>query len=99
MDPLGQEAMATVKVEYRAGLELDFGTRDATVPIEPGVTVLALAHSLKDKDGNTALIEGNIIRAGILVLINDCDIEIEDGVNTVVKAGDVVTFLSSIHGG
>ena len=38
-------------------------------------------------------------RAGILVLVNDCDWELLDGLNYALKDGDVVTFISTLHGG
>lgn len=39
------------------------------------------------------------VRAGILVLINDVDWELEGGVEAVVKEGDTITFISTLHGG
>ena len=38
-------------------------------------------------------------RPGILVLVNDCDWELMDGLNCVVRDGDCVTFISTLHGG
>lgn len=38
-------------------------------------------------------------RPGILVLINDTDWELEDGLDYQIKAGDVLTFISTLHGG
>lgn len=39
------------------------------------------------------------VRPGILVLVNDCDWELLDGLEYEVKEGDVVTFISTLHGG
>ena len=39
------------------------------------------------------------VRPGILVLVNDCDWELLDGLDYVLKEGDVVTFISTLHGG
>ena len=38
-------------------------------------------------------------RPGILVLVNDCDWELVDSLNCIVRDGDCVTFISTLHGG
>lgn len=39
------------------------------------------------------------VRAGILVLINDVDWELEGGIEAVIKEEDTITFISTLHGG
>lgn len=43
--------------------------------------------------------QDDTVRPGILVLVNDCDWELLDGLEYAVKEGDVVTFISTLHGG
>lgn len=38
-------------------------------------------------------------RPGILVLVNDCDWELMGGLDADVQDGDVVVFISTLHGG
>jgi len=38
-------------------------------------------------------------RPGILVLINDCDWELEDGLEYVLHDRDTIVFISTLHGG
>lgn len=38
-------------------------------------------------------------RPGILVLINDTDWELEDGLEYVLRDGDTIVFISTLHGG
>lgn len=38
-------------------------------------------------------------RPGILVLINDCDWELRDELDGELEDGDVVIFISTLHGG
>lgn len=38
-------------------------------------------------------------RPGILVLINDTDWELEDGLEYRLKSGDTIVFISTLHGG
>ena len=43
--------------------------------------------------------QGESVRPGILVLINDTDWELEGGLDAECKAGDVVVLISTLHGG
>ena len=38
-------------------------------------------------------------RPGILVLINDCDWELEGGLDYMVQNRDTITFITTLHGG
>ena len=44
-------------------------------------------------------IQGDSVRPGILVLINDTDWELLDGLNYALKANDNILFVSTLHGG
>jgi len=44
-------------------------------------------------------LSNNTVRPGILVLINDCDWELLEGLNYVVQDGDSLVFISTLHGG
>jgi ubiquitin related modifier 1 len=39
------------------------------------------------------------VRPGILVMVNDCDWELEGTVDCPLAPGDVVCFISTLHGG
>ncbi|CEF69617.1 Ubiquitin-related modifier 1 [Strongyloides ratti] len=58
-----------------------------------------LENLMKDCETPEIFIVNGNVRPGILVLINDCDWEILDGVNTVINNNDVITFISTLHGG
>jgi ubiquitin related modifier 1 len=45
------------------------------------------------------LCRGHVRRPGILVLVNDCDWELLGGLEHEVQDGDVVVFISTLHGG
>jgi ubiquitin related modifier 1 len=42
---------------------------------------------------------GDGIRPGVLMLVNDCDCEVLGGHDYIVEEGDVVAFISTLHGG
>jgi ubiquitin related modifier 1 len=39
------------------------------------------------------------VRPGVLVLVNDCDWELEGTLACALRDGDVVAFISTLHGG
>lgn len=69
---------------------------DAPFTIQTVLSYLIL-HKLRDRP-DLFVLDGNV-RPGILVLVNDCDWELLDGLDAKLKSGDVVTFISTLHGG
>lgn len=72
----------------------------------PSYTIRYLIHALKQHHLDTSILPkpelfsvGESVRAGILVLINDVDWELEGGLDAEVGDGDRVTFISTLHGG
>ena len=45
------------------------------------------------------VIPGNTLRAGILVLINECDWELENEYEYIIQENDIIGFISTLHGG
>jgi ubiquitin related modifier 1 len=43
--------------------------------------------------------QGNSIRPGILVLINEVDWELENTIAYKLSEGDTIAFISTLHGG
>ncbi|KAL7414896.1 hypothetical protein BDY24DRAFT_339051 [Mrakia frigida] len=43
--------------------------------------------------------DGETVRPGILVLINDTDWELEQELDYVLEDGDEIVFISTLHGG
>ncbi|KAF9463282.1 hypothetical protein BDZ94DRAFT_1259570 [Collybia nuda] len=75
-------------------------------PQEPVETkpadVTYLIHHMRDhllKEREELFIEDDTVRPGILVLINDVDWELEGEGEYVLKDGDEVVFISTLHGG
>ncbi|KAG9121378.1 Ubiquitin- modifier 1 [Ceratobasidium sp. 392] len=93
----------------RGGMELLFSNQRshkidlpaATSTGDPA-TVHTLIHYLRDhllKEREELFIEGDSVRPGILVLINDTDWELEGEGAYQLKSGDEVVFISTLHGG
>ena len=75
---------------------------DAAAPL-PAITTMreALqwirAHLLQERP--ELFMVGETVRPGILVLINDCDWELEGQLDAVLSDGDRVCLISTLHGG
>jgi ubiquitin related modifier 1 len=77
-----------VEVEFSGGLELLFSNNKKVTcdGLTDGTTIKGLiAHLKKEhmKDKEEMFINGETVRAGIIVLINDCDWELESGIDYV----------------
>ncbi|OSX57380.1 hypothetical protein POSPLADRAFT_1061589 [Postia placenta MAD-698-R-SB12] len=64
--------------------------------------VAYLIHWLRDNlltERPELFVEGETVRPGILVLVNDTDWELEGEGDYVLKEGDEIVFISTLHGG
>ncbi|KAM7458798.1 hypothetical protein BLSTO_00446 [Blastocystis sp. subtype 1] len=91
-----------ITVEFGGGMDILFHNRKkielATVP----KTVNELITYLKEKELSERpelFVDGDRLRSGILVLVNDVDWEVLEGGDTELVDGDNVLFLSTLHGG
>ncbi|EOR04187.1 Ubiquitin-related modifier 1 [Wallemia ichthyophaga EXF-994] len=95
-----------LNVEFGGGLEILFNhQRQIKLVVSAqgrNPTVRDLIKKLADEHINERrelFIEGDTVRPGILVLINDCDWELRDELDGELEDGDVVVFISTLHGG
>ena len=98
----------TISVELSGGLELLFGRvksfpRVALAPPPGGPPTMrdALRHIRAEllRERPELFLAGDTVRPGILVLINDCDWELEGQLDAALAEGDRVCFISTLHGG
>ena len=91
-------------LKYSGGLELLFKnvkTMEIELPADitdlrklvPWITI----HLLQERP--ELFQQAETIRPGILVLVNDSDWELEGELDYVLQDKDVVTFISTLHGG
>ncbi|XP_063836223.1 ubiquitin-related modifier 1 homolog [Ostrinia nubilalis] len=65
-------------------------------------TIKELLQWIKDnllKERPELFLQGDSIRPGILVLINDADWELYGELNYELQANDTIMFISTLHGG
>ena len=99
-------ASIAIQIELSGGCELIFGNKNLfRIEDIPADTTLAqLILILRDKyvTGRQDQFldpSGTTIRPGILIMVNDCDSEVMGGMEYVLGSGDVIGFVSTLHGG
>lgn len=100
----------SIKVEFSGGLELLFSNQRSHAVTIPSIDPITsqrtnlqhLINYLRDnllKERVELFVENNTVRPGILVLVNDTDWELEGEGHYVLKDGDEIVFISTLHGG
>nr|HDO80581.1 hypothetical protein [Candidatus Bathyarchaeota archaeon] len=92
----------TVKVKLRLfpSLARALNTSILEVKVNDGGTVRdVLLAAFKEQRLRDMIIEGEKIAPGVLVLLNDKDVRLLRGLETIVRDGDVITLLAVTHGG
>ncbi|XP_055964802.1 ubiquitin-related modifier 1 [Sorex fumeus] len=99
-------APLSVEVEFGGGAELLFDgvkKHQVTLPSEEGpwdvrnLLVWIKKNLLKERP--ELFIQGDSVRPGILVLINDADWELLGELDYQLQDRDCVLFISTLHGG
>ncbi|XP_054010204.1 ubiquitin-related modifier 1-like [Hylaeus anthracinus] len=93
-----------VTIEFGGGAELLFDkkkTHDVNLPGNEW-TIQRLLFWIKDnllKERLELFMQGNTVRPGILVLVNDTDWELLGEGNYKLCPNDKILFISTLHGG
>jgi ubiquitin related modifier 1 len=99
-----------ITLEFGGGAELLFGKQkqhDVSLPCvleDNGAKwnirklLLWIASNLL-KERPDFFLQGQSVRPGILVLINDADWELVGELDYEIEQGDRITFISTLHGG
>ncbi|KIK07143.1 hypothetical protein K443DRAFT_673701 [Laccaria amethystina LaAM-08-1] len=88
---------STVPVDNNTSL-----TKGAAASATRPADVTYLLHHLRDhllKERQELFMENGTVRPGILVLINDTDWELEGEGEYLLKDGDEIVLISTLHGG
>ncbi|XP_033730757.1 ubiquitin-related modifier 1-like [Pecten maximus] len=95
-----------VVLEFSGGAELLFNKtkkHEVTLPkSEKEWTIGSLLPWMRDtmlQERPELFMQGNTVRPGILVLINDSDWELMGELEYPIKDNDRIVFISTLHGG
>jgi molybdopterin converting factor small subunit len=96
--------MVLVKVQFEGGLQNDFqAPSGVSVTIPDGTTLGQLPQIVSSQFGDPSRpvrfvnASGSVL-PGILIMLNEVDSAV-DGLGAVLGNNDVVTFISTLHGG
>mmetsp|Transcript_9746 Transcript_9746/g.35709 ORF Transcript_9746/g.35709 Transcript_9746/m.35709 type:complete len:103 (-) Transcript_9746:243-551(-) len=95
-----------LSVEFSGGLEALFGgAREKALQVEHDegeLTVRQLLEHLRLRhlqERPELFLKDDSVRPGVLVLVNECDWELLGKLDSPLQDGDVVSFISTLHGG
>ena len=103
--PASHKKLSKITIELSGGAQFLFGNKthfDLINEIEEGTSVAQLIQWLTDnrlEERAELFVKGDSVRPGLLVLINDADWELMGEKNYTLQSGDIVHFLSTLHGG
>ncbi|MHA1269225.1 MAG: MoaD/ThiS family protein [Candidatus Helarchaeota archaeon] len=104
----GQEQIFDVRVSFLSTLPKMIGcSENITISVRPGNTILNLLDLLVDKIGGSFIkIKDTIINSdnrtfgdAIVILMNGRNISAYNGLETIIKKGDELTFFIPFGGG
>lgn len=78
------------------------GKKRIEIGVEGDCTVERLIDDLRRnhlREKEEMFVQGVSVRPGIIVLVNDTDWELLDTTRCLLKDGDTVAFISTLHGG
>ncbi|XP_062516808.1 ubiquitin-related modifier 1-like [Corticium candelabrum] len=95
-----------LSVEFSGGAELLFGKvkkHCVTLPAQEELwTIGLLLYWIRDNlllERPELFMQGQTVRPGILVLVNDTDWELLGELEYQIRSGDKIVFISTLHGG
>lgn len=90
--------MSYVKVKLIPPLDKEVGSKEINVSMKESTTVFDILNKLS-LEYKVRLVIDNDLNPGYLVLLNDKDINVLEGLKTKVKNGDILTIIPVSHGG
>ncbi|KAI9591809.1 ubiquitin-related modifier 1 [Syncephalis fuscata] len=95
-----------IKLEFSGGMELLFDQqREISVELPAAANVATMRDLLPWireellKERPELFMQGDTVRPGVLVLINEVDWELEGELDYLLSDNDQITFISTLHGG
>ena len=95
-----------IKIEFSGGLELLFENQkkfdiDIDAKDTAFTVTMLIDHMRKNclKEKEDMFVQGDTVRPGIIVMINDTDWELEGTGDYEIQNNDVIAFISTLHGG
>ena len=92
-----------IQVRFIATLRHLLGVKSVDLEIPRPMKLLEVLNLLAEKHGEkfrkAIFDENGKVKSEFLILVNDVEISVLNGLNTEISDGDVITLLPTIHGG
>jgi len=92
-----------VQIRFIATLRHLLGVKSVDLEIPCPMKLLEVLNLLAEKYGEklrkAIFDENGKVKNEFLILVNDAEISVLNGLNTEISDGDVITLLPTIHGG
>ncbi|CAI5444347.1 unnamed protein product [Caenorhabditis angaria] len=95
-----------VTIDFSGGSEFLVKSKEQKVKIPAESTLLQVLKFVKDNlvvdfDRINMLFNDDVteVAHGVIILINDTDFALLSEYDTIIEAGDRITFVSTLHGG
>ena len=92
-----------IQVRFIATLRHLLGVKSVDLEIPCPMKLIDILNLLAEKYGEkfrkSVFDEGGKVKEEFLILVNDAEISVLNGLNTEISDGDTVTLLPTIHGG
>ncbi|KAJ2866698.1 Ubiquitin- modifier 1 [Coemansia aciculifera] len=109
-ESVDKKSYLRIRTKYTSGMELLIRDKETALDHVFEINVKTEPMNMKDLIkyvGETLVLDGKqsafsreeSICPGIMVIINECDWEVMDDLEYVLQDGDVVEFISTLHGG
>jgi molybdopterin synthase sulfur carrier subunit len=105
MHPLGEKNSMPIRVRFFGSLRDLSEKGEIKVNLQnEGISILNLMQFLSEKLGEkfkNAMMnpETGCVRYYMKIMVNGIDLDVQDGLNTIVKEGDVIQVFPPIAGG
>ena len=92
-----------IQVRFIATLRHLLGVKSVDLEIPRSMKLLEVLNMLAEKNGEkfrkAVFDENGKVKSEFLILVNDAEISVLNGLNTEISDGDVITLLPTIHEG
>lgn len=92
-----------IQVRFIATLRHLLGVKSVDLEIPRSMKLLEVLNMLAEKNGEkfrkAIFDENGKVKSEFLILVNDAEISVLNGLNTEISDGDVITLLPTIHEG
>jgi len=98
-----RQSSIRIQVKFLASLKHILGVKNVDLEISQPMKLIEVLNLLVEKYGEkfreAVFDEEGKVRNELLILVNDAEISVLNGLDTKISDGDTITLLPTVHGG